>query len=198
MKCDDDTFVNIPNLIHVLLGGTVPLYKATLSFYDKNTIFVTKTKNRLPDSKQLLLGYKFCNAKKILDTSSKWYAPNYMFSGDFYPDYLSGTAYILTNDTGKELYNGSLITPVFHLEDVYLTGFVAEKIKMKRSHHPLFFYQYSKDRCSIRGMISQHKISAVEMEEIYNFVTNLTIHCAVPEKNFMMKKLNLTQRKRCH
>jgi len=91
MKCDDDTFINVPNLIHILLGGTLPIYKSTLSFYDKETIFVTKKKNRLPDSKQLLLGYKFCNAKKILDPRSKWYAPNYMFSGQKYPDYLSGT-----------------------------------------------------------------------------------------------------------
>lgn len=95
MKCDDDTFINVPNLIHVLLGGTLPIYKSTISFFDKDTIFVTKKKNRLTESKQLLLGYKFCNAKKILDPRSKWYAPNYMFSGTKYPDYLSGTGKLL-------------------------------------------------------------------------------------------------------
>jgi beta-1,3-galactosyltransferase 1 len=199
MKCDDDTFVNIPNLIHVLLGGTVPLYKSTLSCYDKNSILVTKQKNRLSsDIKNMLIGYKFCNAKKILDERSKWYAPNYMFDGSYYPDYLSGTAYVFTMDTAKLLYNGSLNTPVFHLEDVYLTGFVAEKIKIKRTHHPLFFYQYSKDKCSMRGMISQHQIKPAEMEELYNFATNLTIKCSVPEKNFMTKFTHLTQKKRCH
>lgn len=82
---------------------------------------------------------------------------------------------------------------------MYLTGFVAEKIKLRRLHHPLFFYQYNhKDKCSLRGMITQHQITPMEMNEAYNFVTNLTIHCAVPEKNFMTSKLNLAQRKRCH
>lgn len=59
--------------------------------------------------------FRFCNAKKILDTKSKWYAPSYMFEGDFYPDYLSGTAYLFTFETAKALYEQSLKTPVFHL-----------------------------------------------------------------------------------
>ncbi|KAL7046551.1 hypothetical protein ACKWTF_002638 [Chironomus riparius] len=198
MKCDDDTFINVPNLIHILLGGTLPIYKSTISFYDKESIFVTKKKNRLPESKHLLLGYKFCNAKKILDPRSKWYAPNYMFSGPKYPDYLSGTAYVFTIETARSLYNESLSIPLFHLEDVYLTGFVAEKLKLKRTHHPLFFYQFSKDKCSARGMISQHQLPPPEMQELYNFVTNLTINCHTPEKNFLSMKLKLTQRKGCH
>jgi beta-1,3-galactosyltransferase 1 len=122
-----------------------------------------------------------------------------MYEGDFYPDYLSGTAYLFTFEMAKVLYAQSLKTPVFHLEDVYLTGFVAEKINLHRLHHPLFFYQFNhKDKCSLRGMISQHQISADQMTEAYHFVTNFTIHCAVPEKNFLSQKLILAQRKRCH
>lgn len=107
-------------------------------------------------------------------------------------------AYVLTIDTAIALYNESLSIPLFHLEDVYLTGFVAEKLKLKRTHHPLFFYQFNKDKCSARGMISQHQISPSDMLELYNFVTNFTINCRVPEKNFLSSKLKLTQRKGCH
>lgn len=73
MKCDDDTFVNVPNLLHVLLGGTVPLYKAAISFYDTNTVAVKSPKNRLTVGRHLLTGFLFCEAKPIGDTSSKWY-----------------------------------------------------------------------------------------------------------------------------
>lgn len=38
--------------------GTVPLYKATIPYHDKDSILVTKSKNRLTDSKKLLMGYK--------------------------------------------------------------------------------------------------------------------------------------------
>lgn len=79
MKADDDTFVNVPNLIHVLLGGTLPVYKSTISFFDKISVNAKSGKNRLAENKYLLMGYKFCSAKPISDVSSKWYAPNYLF-----------------------------------------------------------------------------------------------------------------------
>lgn len=60
LKVDDDTFVNLPNLIHVLLGGTVPLYNASISFHDRESIIVKAAKNRLTNTKNLLLGHLFC------------------------------------------------------------------------------------------------------------------------------------------
>lgn len=200
MKCDDDTFVNVPNLLHVLLGGTLPVLKSTISFYDKISVNAKNSKNRLPESKYLLIGYKFCSAKPISDVTSKWYAPNYLLNGlrgEFYPDYLSGTAYVMSFESVARLYKGSLTTPLFHLEDVYLTGFVADKIKLKRQHHQLFYYLAAKDHCALRGMLTNHQMTPMAIEAAYNFVTNVTIKCAVPEKNFMSVKLKLTQRKRC-
>lgn len=197
MKCDDDSFVNVPNLIHVLLGGTLPVYKSTISFYDKVSVNAIAGRNRLAESNFLLMGYKFCSARPISDVTSKWYAPNYMYSGEFYPDYLSGTSYVMTFGSAERLYKGSLKTSLFHLEDVYLTGFVAEKIKLKRQHHPLFYYLSTKDHCSLRGMLTQHQMTPMTIEMAYSFITNLTKICAVPEKNFMSVKLKLAQRKRC-
>jgi beta-1,3-galactosyltransferase 1 len=219
MKSDDDTFVNVPNLVHVLLGGTLPVYKATVSFYDKISVNAKSPRNRLAENKYLLMGFKFCSAKPISDVQSKWYAPSYLFSGEFYPDYLSGTAYVMTYESAQRLYKGSLSTSLFHLEgkhfnefineeleeltiisrspDVYLTGFVADKIKLKRQHHPLFFYLSTKDHCSLRGMLTQHQLTPLAIEVAYSFITNLTINCAVPEKNFMTTKLKLAQRKKC-
>ncbi|XP_033253176.1 uncharacterized protein LOC108158497 [Drosophila miranda] len=40
LKCDDDTFVNVPNLLHFLLGGSVPLYNDTLDYHDRYTFLV--------------------------------------------------------------------------------------------------------------------------------------------------------------
>lgn len=122
MKCDDDTFVNVPNLLHVLLGGTVPVYNATVRVYDQHSIQAKLGTNRLNQYKELLLGLRFCNSKPIANISSKWYSPMYMYSGNIYPAYLSGTGYIMSWDVVEKLYKTSLSTPLFHLEDVYLTG----------------------------------------------------------------------------
>lgn len=197
MKCDDDTFVNVPNLLHVLLGGTVPLYKAAISFYDTNTVAVKSPKNRLVPGKHLLTGFLFCDAKPIGDTSSKWYSPTYMYDKDVYPNYLSGTAYLMNFATAKLLYRASLSTPIFHLEDVYLTGIVADRVKIRRRHHPLFFYSYTKDLCALRGMISQHHLQPSEIRTAYDYITNRTIVCSGPEKRFTVGQLKLQQRKKC-
>lgn len=50
------------------------------------------------------------------------YAPNYMYPGRIYPNYLSGTGYLMSTDVVPKLYNAALETPIFHLEDVYITG----------------------------------------------------------------------------
>lgn len=69
MKCDDDTFVNVPNILHVLSGGTLPVYKSTILYYDRQSVNSLSPKNRLPISKNLLVGYKFCSAKPVSDVS---------------------------------------------------------------------------------------------------------------------------------
>lgn len=153
MKCDDDTFVNVPNLLHVLLGGTVPVYVATLTQHEMH---ITREKSygfRLSRSmmENLLIGHRFCHIKPVVNVSSKWYvflrfkilcalqyegksfldylclyldrySPSYMYNEETYPNYLSGTGYVMLMDVALRLYNISLKIPLFHLEDVYLTG----------------------------------------------------------------------------
>ena len=73
LKCDDDTFINVPNLIHVLFGGTIPIYKTTPFYDDETTINAKSSRNRLVEnSKYLLMGFQFCNSRPISDMTSKW------------------------------------------------------------------------------------------------------------------------------
>lgn len=72
MKCDDDTFVNVPNLIHFLLGGTIPVYSATIQHYNQRTVRTLQSINRLKYHKDILVGSLFCHAKPISNYRSKW------------------------------------------------------------------------------------------------------------------------------
>lgn len=45
-----------------------------------------------------------------------------MYDKHVFPNYLSGTGYVFTMDTAEKLYNASMVSPLLHLEDVYLTG----------------------------------------------------------------------------
>uniref|UniRef100_A0A1B0CF48 Hexosyltransferase n=3 Tax=Lutzomyia longipalpis TaxID=7200 RepID=A0A1B0CF48_LUTLO len=189
MKCDDDVFVNVPNLLHILLGGIVPVYNDTLSFYDLTSFLATRKKSAIVDPKHLLMGFLFCRAKPIADVTSKWYSPIYMYSGTTYPNYLSGTGYVMSADTLTLLYNTSLKTPLFHLEDVFLTGICANRAGLKPRHSPLFTYTVVKNLCAIRGMITQHPLSPDDIRRAYDFVTNTTIQCPAPDVHFNSKKV---------
>lgn len=45
-----------------------------------------------------------------------------MYKGDTYPNYLSGTAYVMSIDVAPVLYQTAVETPLLHLEDVFITG----------------------------------------------------------------------------
>lgn len=211
MKCDDDTFVNVPNLLHVLLGGTMPAYNATIHMFDQNTIRTRSPRNRLRidisrksaaaaavgagggggGEVELLLGSRFCNSKPITNISSKWYTPVYMYSGSIYPNYLSGTGYVMSMAVARRLYNASLVTPIFHLEDVYLTGICAEVAHIRPTNHPLFSYTSFHDPCELLGMITRHQLDAADMREAFAFVMDAqrTAQCARPDRYYHVRKV---------
>lgn len=195
MKCDDDTFVNVPNLLHALLGGTMPAYNATVPVFDQRTIKTRMARNRLRTAGgNVLIGTRFCHAVPILDTSSKWYTPVYMFSGSVFPNYLSGTGYVMSMDVAARLYNASLVTPIFHLEDVYLTGICAEEAHIRPANHHLFSYtSYMRaNPCELKGMITKHRLSALEMRRAYAFVQDLngaSANCSKPDRYLHVRKV---------
>ena len=59
---------------------------------------------------------------------AQWFAPVYMYPGSRYPDWLSGSAYLMDRDVAATLYQAALNTPLFHIEDVFLTGILASKV----------------------------------------------------------------------
>ena len=78
--------------------------------------------NRKPN---LLVGSLICNAVPIKDPHNKWFVPTYMFKEKKFPNYLSGTGYLMQREVARKLYSASLETPLFHLEDIYLTGILS-------------------------------------------------------------------------
>ncbi|XP_012286095.1 N-acetyllactosaminide beta-1,3-N-acetylglucosaminyltransferase 4 isoform X2 [Orussus abietinus] len=132
MKTDDDMFVNVNTLMRTLKARP----------YTTNT----------------LLGSLICNAKPILDPKNKWYTPKYMYSEKMYPNYLSGTGYVMSIDVAEKLYQAALATPLLHLEDVYITGVCARRARLKPVNHPGFSYVPRKlEPCIFRDVITAHK-----------------------------------------
>ena len=101
MKTDDDMYINVKNLYSLV------------------------SKNKVP---HFLVGAQICGAKPIRDPHNKWHSPQYMFHDRVYPDYVSGTGYVMSYSSAVILYKMSLTVPAFHLEDVYITGMLPAKV----------------------------------------------------------------------
>ncbi|EEC12774.1 galactosyltransferase, putative, partial [Ixodes scapularis] len=106
IKCDDDTFVNVEILLKVMQS------KRTDAIH----------------------GHLYANKRPYREPSSKWYVSKEEYNGTEYPPFVAGSFYVLGGSILRRLYDASEQEPFFWLEDVFLTGFVAEKAGVIRTH----------------------------------------------------------------
>lgn len=169
MKTDDDMFVNLVQLVKTLLV--------------RNT------------TRRVLFGNLICHAKPIRDFYDKWYAPEYMYAGKVYPNYLSGTGYVMSADVPEILFETALHTPLLHLEDVYLTGICAKLSHVRPSHNTDFHYKKVKfDPCEYRTLITAHYVKPMEMRQTHFRVhsTDLQGACKVQKAARRNKTVHVT------
>jgi len=81
--------------------------------------------------------------------------PKYLYPGNVFPGYLSGTAYLIRSDIISALLQHSLSTPLIHLEDVYVTGILARKIPTDPADSIYFTYGkfMPNNKCPFRLMV---------------------------------------------
>jgi len=141
LKTDDDIYVNIPKLYELVRG------------------------NRKPS---LLMGTLICNAVPIKDPHNKWFVPRYMFHEKKFPNYLSGTGYLMNRVTAIKLYASALTTPVFHLEDIFITGILARNVGIRPVDYIGFSYvRRELKACVFRQSVTTHHIKHQEMLDMY-------------------------------
>ncbi|XP_064471390.1 beta-1,3-galactosyltransferase 1-like isoform X2 [Ornithodoros turicata] len=152
LKTDDDMFINVPNLITLL---------------------------RTVGRKKLLLGCLISRATPVRDWSSKWYVPSFVYADHTYPDYLSGTGYVMSREVVKSLLQTALATPFFYLEDIFVTGIVAQKAAVKPMNHDGFkYYKRKNNVCIFRKLITGHNMSPKELQSMWAKVRGRGVMCS--------------------
>ncbi|XP_055948871.1 beta-1,3-galactosyltransferase 5-like [Argiope bruennichi] len=152
MKTDDDILVHVPNLLKALEG-----YRNADSLLMCHENRMRKIlRKELLDRTDLPLSYH------------KYEVSQNELPGQYYPPYCSGMAYVFTSSARDRLLEASLATPVFFIEDVYLTGFCRHKAGIIIKPHsgitlrpPINVHQAS---CSFRdGRITSQEVGADEL-----------------------------------
>ncbi|KAJ3653608.1 hypothetical protein Zmor_012849 [Zophobas morio] len=161
VKADEDLFVNVENLVKLV--------------------------ELLPNDmkKRLLMGRAIIGERRKNDYNKKWYAPRYMFLGHTYPKFLAGPAYLMSLRVARELYSAALELPLFHLEDVFVTGICAEKMKIHRWHLYLFTdYRVPRIWCRMMKLVTLHGFNPQEIFAVQKLLDQA-------KRNLKCSKMNL-------
>ncbi|XP_066262693.1 beta-1,3-galactosyltransferase 5-like [Euwallacea similis] len=183
LKIDDDIYLNLPKLVDDLLMRN-------------------QTEN-------LLMGSVICRSRPIRTYGDKWYAgPSYLFPFDVYPSYISGTTYCMSGDVTHKLLQAALTTPIFHLEDVYLTGICAKKIALNLTHNARFtFHDLKRNYCLFRQLITIHYQDPESIQKDFDASQDRQVdkRCQTEDGTFLVHKwlmenvftISKTRRKHC-
>ena len=75
----------------------------------------------------------------------------------------------MAKTTVAKLYNASLDTPMFHLEDIFVTGMLSARVRIRPVDNIGFSYVRRKlNSCLFKQSISSHKVKLIEMKAIYD------------------------------
>ena len=133
-KIDDDNIVNI----HNLFGGALNV-------------------SRLFD--RFILGYTYSDFKPV-NTTGKRFDPVYevLYNQSYYPTFISGPGYVLTNNFLEELLQSCRNKPFIHLEDVFVNGICAEDVEGVVKASMPGFYMRKLSACEMKtdGFILSH------------------------------------------
>jgi beta-1,3-galactosyltransferase 1 len=176
MKTDDDTLVNVPNLVHILLDGTIPANNATSGHHNKKEGDQRLSEMGKSDKKYLVMGFPMYNGP-VRDRACKWYVSEVEYKENSYPYYVRGSGYVMTSYAAEKLYEVSFSESVVYVEDVFVTGILTRKVNFTLTFHPLFSIYVQRNYCSYRGMAFLEEMSSPVQREIFFASLNLTNKC---------------------
>ncbi|XP_076841237.1 beta-1,3-galactosyltransferase 2-like [Brachyhypopomus gauderio] len=110
MKVDSDMFLNLENLMAMLLDPNTP-------------------------TENYITGMVMWNRPVVRDKNSKWYVSEELYAEEFYPTYLLGMGYVFSNDLPEKIVAVSKNIKPFNIEDAYI-GVCLKQIGISPSNPP--------------------------------------------------------------
>uniref|UniRef100_A0A673L124 Hexosyltransferase n=1 Tax=Sinocyclocheilus rhinocerous TaxID=307959 RepID=A0A673L124_9TELE len=121
MKVDSDMYINVENLMSLLLAPNTP-------------------------RQNYITGYLMWNQNVIRNKKSKYYVSEELYPESKYPTYVLGVGYVFSNDLPKNIVEASKDMKPFNIEDAYVgTCLKRLGIKPSRAPDPSQFRTYMKD-----------------------------------------------------
>ncbi|XP_070501525.1 uncharacterized protein [Chironomus tepperi] len=141
LKTDDQTFVNIDKLLKVIDG----------KLQDTKSIYGKLSKSLDPVGVQ----------------KSKFHVIYDKYYGKVYPEFAAGPVYLMTGDCVKLVYDAALDAKFFKVENVFITGIIANHVGIKRLNMDEIEQSVPNviTKCNLRDVVS---ISGVSADQHYD------------------------------
>eukprot|EP00096_Caligus_rogercresseyi_P010964 TRINITY_DN4163_c0_g1_i1.p1 TRINITY_DN4163_c0_g1~~TRINITY_DN4163_c0_g1_i1.p1 ORF type:complete len:328 (+),score=77.02 TRINITY_DN4163_c0_g1_i1:73-1056(+) len=153
-----DTYNNL-TLKSIFMLKFVVHYELKIKFLFKMDDDIYINVDRYPEIMDLdsksIGGYKFSGVgpirfSTILSDGRKWVCPRWMCEEDTFPEFNSGSGYLIAGPQVSKLYQTAFEVPFIHLEDVFITGILAERANIPRRDIQ-FFSDQSGNVCPSEG-----------------------------------------------
>ncbi|KAL0860252.1 hypothetical protein ABMA27_009677 [Loxostege sticticalis] len=155
LKTDDDMFINVPKLFDFMVANGRA--NATLTIWGK------VVRKSLPKRTK----------------RSKYYVPPIQFPGKVFPDFTTGPAYLMTSDVIRPLLAAAPSQPYLRLEDVFITGVLAERLGIKRRLAPEFYNKkVAAHPCAVQKGVAIHMVQYHEQFDLWRKLLDGKYKCA--------------------
>ena len=162
MKIDDDTYVNLPYLLHELHNKSVIISDAT---------------------RRYVMGAVCLDSPVVRDDGDKWFVSHLDYPNDVYPTYVFGGGYVMTRAAAESVLAASLKTEYLHLEDVFITGILARAAGVGHVSHPGFAFWTSRSP-SPCDVVTGRRLTAVNLTSKQFYVMYSGIHAILRTGNW--------------
>ncbi|XP_014670802.1 PREDICTED: beta-1,3-galactosyltransferase 5-like [Priapulus caudatus] len=148
VKIDCDTLLNVEKLLEFANGER-----------DEDAIY----------------GFLLDKDRPIRRPSSKNYVTRSEYDGDVYPPFIAGFFYVMTGDVPARLYAeaASSKRQLLHLEDVFVTGLLAERVGVRRRHLAGVMRRKPATWDEMNSAVAMHSLTPREMTGIHKKKTKL-------------------------
>ena len=171
LKTDDDMFIHMKRL----LSTTKHLRSSTLS----------------PNG--IIVGNVAAGWKPVRNPQSKYFITQEQYEETSYPPFVTGPSYLISRPAFDLLQQAAMNRPFFHLEDVFITGIVAESVDVPRRLAVEFRNNATPIptrflACTLTKTISIHKVKPEEQLELSEMAKNP--QCGKKHKNLNYRKIH--------
>ncbi len=96
-----------------------------------------------------MTGYLMSGSTVVRNVNSVWFVPECIHPNPRYPDFMISSGYLMTKNSIKPLLDTleQYSSPVFDIEDVFITGVLAEKAMVERHSSDKFKFRNGNDVC---------------------------------------------------